>query len=220
MLCYKTMLKQHIRKKSLSSSSKKWLQRQLNDEYVMKAQKEGYRSRAAFKIIEIQQKFKVINKNSTVLDLGAAPGGWSQIVAPLCKRVIAVDLLDIQPLPNVDFIKGDFQSPEVLNEIRRYLKTDKVDVIISDMAPNTCGIPKVDHLRIIGLLEEVFNFAKEILTPGGSLIAKSFQGGGSDLLLRQLRTSFEKVSNFKPDASRKQSVEIYTICRGFRNVTA
>ncbi len=212
------MLKQHVRKKSLSSSSKKWLQRQLNDEYVIKAQKEGYRSRASFKIIEIQQKFKIINKSSIVLDLGASPGGWSQVVAPLCKHVIAIDLLDMQQLPNVDFIKGDFQSPEVLDKIRNCLKEDKVDVIICDMAPNTCGIPKVDHLRIVGLLEEVFCFAKEILKPGGALVAKSFQGGGSGLLLRQFRTSFEKVSNFKPNASRKQSVEIYTVCRGFRNV--
>ena len=212
------MLKQHIRKKGLSSSSKKWLQRQLNDEYVIKAQKEGYRSRASFKIIEIQQKFKVINKTSIVLDLGSSPGGWSQVIAPLCKRVIAVDLLDMQPLPNVDFIKGGFQSPEVLDKIRGLLGKDKINAIISDMAPNTCGIPKVDHLRIINLLEEVFNFAKEILSPGGSLIAKSFQGGGSDFLSRQLRNSFEKVSNFKPNASRKQSVEMYIVCCGFRRL--
>ncbi len=214
------MLKQRVKNKKLTQSSKKWLQRQLNDEYVIQARKKGYRSRASFKIIEIQQKFKIISKNSIVLDLGSSPGGWSQVIAPLCKRVIAVDLLDMQPLTNVDFIKGDFQSSEVLDEIRRYLHTDKVDAIISDMAPNTCGIQKVDHLRILNLLEEVFDFAKKVLAPGASMVTKTFQGNGSDLLLRQLRNSFKTVSNFKPNASRKQSVEIYVVCQGFRNVTA
>ena len=209
------MLKHHVKNKHLTNSSKKWLQRQLNDPYVIQAHKAGYRSRATFKIIEIQKKFSIINSKSTVLDLGAAPGGWSQVIAPICKRVIAVDLLDMNPLPNVNFIRGDFQSAETINKIRNTLGEDTIDVIISDMAPNTCGIPKIDHWRIVNLLEEIFAFAKNTLNPGGSLVAKTFQGGGSVSLLRQLQSSFKKVSNFKPNSSRKESVELYTICRDF-----
>lgn len=209
------MLKHRIQNKHLTSSSKKWLQRQLNDKYVICARNEGYRSRAAFKIIEIQRKYSIIKENSIVLDLGSTPGGWSQIVAPLCKHVIAVDLLEMQPLPNVDFIRGDFQSDEILNKIRKLLNGRSIDVIISDMAPSTCGIPKIDHLRIVNLLEQVFTFSKQILSIGGALVAKTFQGGGSNMLLKQLKASFRKVSNFKPNASRKESAEMYVICQEF-----
>ncbi len=209
------MLKQRVRNKHLTNSSKKWLQRQLNDKYVIQARNDGYRSRATFKIMEIQQKYSIINSNSVVLDLGASPGGWSQFVAPLCKHVIAVDLLEMQPLPNVDFIQGDFHSNETLDKIYKLINGRSIDVIISDMAPSTCGIPKIDHLRIVNLLEEVFTFAKQALSFGGALVAKTFQGGGSDILLKQLRSSFRKVSNFKPKSSRKESSELYVICKGF-----
>lgn len=209
------MLKNRIKNRHLKSTSKKWLQRQLRDKYVIQAHNEGYRSRAAFKIMEIQRKYSIINKNSVVLDLGSAPGGWSQVVAPLCKYVIAVDLLDMHPLPNVNFIQGDFQSANTLEKIRKLSGNNPIDVIISDMAPSTCGIPKVDHLRIVNLLEEVFYFAKNVLSIGGTLVAKTFQGGGSNTLLKQLRLSFKSVRNFKPDASRKESVELYVICQEF-----
>ncbi len=210
------MLRQHVKNKHLKLSSRNWLNRQINDEYVIKAKQNGYRSRAAFKIIEIQKKYKIINSKSVVIDLGAAPGGWSQVIAPICKKLIAVDLLQMDPIQNVDFIQGDLLINDCINEINKKLNGDKIDIILSDIAPNTCGMPKVDHLRIINILEHVYEFAKLVLNNNGSLVAKVFQGGAFGELHNEIKRNFKQVCNFKPKSSRKQSTEMYIVCRGFK----
>lgn len=204
-----------IKNKKLTASSKKWISRQLNDPYVIQAKKLGYRSRAAFKIIEIQDKFKLIKHNSFVLDLGASPGGWSQIVAPICKKLIAVDLLPMLPLPNVSFIQGDFLNS--IEKIKCATNGKKLDIILSDMAPNVCGIQKVDHLRIINIIEQVIDFANSNLCCNGSLVMKAFQGAEIDNILRSLKLRFSKVSMFKPKSSRKESPEMYIIAQLFKS---
>ena len=206
-----------VNKKNLTASSKKWLQRQMNDQYVEKAKKAGYRSRAAYKILEIQQKFKIFDTSSIVLDLGAAPGGWSQVVANIAKKVIAIDLLDMAPIPNVQFMQGDFTEKQNMQRLIQFLENEKADAVLSDMAPNTCGIKKIDHLRIINLLEEVYDFSTRILQPGGALVAKVFQGGAANDLLQNLKQSFTRVKHFKPLSSRKESPEMYLIAQGYRN---
>ena len=206
-----------IKNKKLTESSKKWLQRQMNDPYVEKAQKAGYRSRASYKILEIQRRFKIFDKHSIVLDLGAAPGGWSQVVANIAKKVIAIDLLDMEPIQNVQFIKGDFTEEKNMQILIGLLENEKADTVLSDMAPNTCGIKKIDHLRIINLLEDVYAFSTSILKPGGSLVAKVFQGGATNELLCKLKQSFTRVRHFKPIASRKESSEMYLIAQGYKN---
>ena len=205
-----------IRNKKLTESSKKWLIRQINDPYVEKAKAEGYRSRAAYKIIEIQRKFNLIDKNSIVLDLGAAPGGWSQVVSKIAKKVVAIDLLDMLPIQNVEFVKGDFTDEDNMKHLENLLQGEKADIVLSDMAPNTCGIQKVDHLRIVGLLETVFDFSKNVLNKNGSFVAKVFQGGTENELLSQMKQYFKNIKHFKPMSSRKESPEIYLVAMGFK----
>ncbi len=204
--------KEKIRKKNLTASSKKWLERQINDPFVHKAKADGYRSRAAYKIIEIQEKYRIIKRGMVVVDLGAAPGGWSQVVSTMLKdngKVYAIDLLPMDPLPGVEFFEGDFNS--IFDKL-----DDKVDVILSDMAPSSCGIKSIDHIRIMSLLEEVFDFAKDHLKENGSLVAKVLRGGTEAKLLSELKRSFKKVSHFKPQSSRSESTEIYVVAQGFR----
>ncbi len=205
-------LKIKVKNKKLSLSSKKWLERQLNDPFVHKAKVEGYRSRAAYKLQEIQEKYHLIQKGMIVIDLGAAPGGWCQILSGILKgtgHIYAVDLLGMDPVPDVTFVQGDF------NDIKEKIK-DKVDVILSDMAPSACGVKSVDHLRLMGMLEEVFDFAKIFLKPGGALVAKVLRGGTEGKLLAELKKAFRKVTHFKPDSSRSESAEIYVLAQGFR----
>ena len=209
-------MKDKIQNKKLKKSSKNWLQRQLNDPFVIKARREGYRSRAAFKILEIQEKFNIVNKNSVVLDLGAAPGGWSQILSQIAKKVVAIDLLPMDPIPNVNFVLGDFTNDLNMKKLEELLPNGKADVIVSDMAPNTCGIGKVDHLRIMGLIETVYDFCKYCLNPGGAMVAKVFRGGAEAELLVDMKKHFRKVSHFKPNSSRKESPEIYLIATDYR----
>ena len=210
-------LKEQIKNRKLKKSSREWLRRQLDDPFVAKAKKEGYRSRAAFKILEIQDKFKIFNKNSIVIDLGAAPGGWSQVISQIVQKIIAIDLLEMDPIPNVDFIKGDFTDELNMKKLEELLPDKKADVVMSDMAPNTCGIKKVDHLRIMGLLEIVYDFCKNILNPGGTMIAKVFRGGAENEFLNELKKHFSKIIHFKPNSSRKESPEIYIIAMGYRH---
>ena len=206
-----------------SKSSNAWLQEHFNDEYVKKSQQEGYRSRAVYKLEEIQQKEKLIKPNMNVIDLGAAPGGWSQYVVNLVGkngRVIANDILDIDPLPFVEFIKGDFTEQSVLDEILGVLEKDatknnKLDVVISDMAPNISGVESIDLPRSIYLCELALELAREVLKPGGSLPVKLFQGQGSDEYLRDVRSSFRRVKIRKPKASRTRSKEVYVVARNF-----
>lgn len=208
--------------KRRSNSSAKWLLRQLNDPYVKLAHENGYRSRAAFKIIEIDQKFKIFKKNKIVLDLGAAPGGWSQIAAQKVGygNVLAIDLLDMPKIEGVEFIKQDFLADNAHNIIIEHLNklrnnTNHCDIILTDMAENTCGDPKTDHLRIVALLEEVLFFADKILSKNGSFIGKIFQGGASSDLLKEFNKRFKSVKHFKPNSSRKESAENYLVATGF-----
>ncbi|HEX2556146.1 MAG TPA: RlmE family RNA methyltransferase [Microvirga sp.] len=215
-------LKQRLktaRKRTLSSQ--KWLERQLNDPYVARAKREGYRSRAAFKLLEIDDRYHLLKPGQRVVDLGAAPGGWSQIAAARVGsvhgkgRVVGIDLLEIEPMPGVEFIQLDF-----LDESAPQTLTDMIggpaDIVMSDMAANTTGHKKTDHLRIIGLAEAAIQFAREILAPGGAFVAKVFQGGTENQLLADLKRDFAVVRHVKPAASRADSSELYVLATGFR----
>jgi 23S rRNA (uridine2552-2'-O)-methyltransferase len=201
--------------KSLKQSSKNWIRRHINDPYVAMAKEKGYRARSAFKLLEIQEKFKIIRCGDIVLDLGAAPGGWSQIASQLTQHVIAVDILDMASLPNTQFIQGDFLEKCTLDQIINFIGETGIDVILSDMCPNTCGIKKIDHMRIVNMLEEVIYFSKKNLKIGGSLVVKVFQGGAEKNILDDIKKCFHKVSHFKPKSSRNQSSELYLIATGF-----
>ena len=207
-----------------SKTSGSWLKEHFDDEYVKRSQKEGYRSRAIYKLQEIQQKDNLIRPNMQVVDLGAAPGGWSQYAVELVGkngRVIASDILPIDPLPFVEFIKGDFTEESVLNDILNVLskgeKKTRADVVISDMAPNITGVESTDQPRSIYLCELALDMACQILTPGGSFIAKVFQGEGSDAFLNEIKKHFKKVKVRKPKASRPRSREVYVVAQGFYN---
>jgi 23S rRNA (uridine2552-2'-O)-methyltransferase len=199
-----------------SKSSKRWLQEHFSDTYVKKAQKEGYRSRAAYKLLEIQQKDRIFKRGMTVIDLGAAPGSWSEIIVKLVGnegKVIALDILAMQPITGVEFIQGDFTTTEVKEKLLQLLAGAKVDAVISDMAPNTSGIDAVDQPRAMNLTELAVDFAKKVLKPGGIFLTKTFQGEGFDELLRDLRKNFTSVKIRKPEASRARSKELYLLAR-------
>jgi len=198
-------------------SSSLWLQRHFNDPYVVQSKKDGYRSRAAYKLLEIDTKFKIFRKNDIVLDLGSAPGSWAQVAQEKgSAKIIGIDLLPVDPLEKVDFIEADFTTEEAYEKIKKSLKEQEVNIIISDMAPNMSGHKKVDHLRIISLCEEVFGFAKDHLVKGGSLVMKIFQGGAEGELLQEIKKHFIKIKHFKPNSSRKASYEVYLIATGFK----
>ncbi len=205
-------------RKKRTQSSRDWLLRQLNDPFVQKAKVEGYRSRAAFKLLEIDEKYKILKPGYRVIDLGAAPGGWTQIIAKkvLPKGVVvALDLQDILPFSEtVTIIKGDFEEDIVQHQLAEYMS--EADVIVSDMAAAACGIPAVDHLRIGNLLEAAINFSTKHLTKGGSFVAKVLMGGTEAELLKLLKLHFSQVFHFKPDSSRKDSAEMYVVAKGFK----
>jgi 23S rRNA (uridine2552-2'-O)-methyltransferase len=202
------------------TSSTRWLQRQLNDPYVARARKEGYRSRAAFKILEMDDKYKWFRPGKTVLDLGAAPGGWTQIAAervhsdPKKPSVIGVDILPIDPVPGATLLQLDFLDDAAPDIIRSHIQGG-VDIVLSDMAPNTTGHAATDHIRIMALLEAAYPFACEVLKPGGTFVAKVFQGGTERELLMMMKKDFEMVKHAKPKASRSDSSEIYVVATGF-----
>lgn len=212
-------LKQRVKtahKRSLSSQ--KWLERQLNDPYVARAKREGYRSRAAFKLLEIDEKYHILKPGQRIVDLGAAPGGWSQIAAKKAGpkgKVVGIDLLPIDPMPGVEFIQLDFLDENAPGKLIEMLG-GPADVVMSDMAANTTGHKKTDHLRIIGLAEAAIYFAREILAPGGAFVAKVFQGGTENQLLADLKRDFAVVRHVKPAASRTDSAELYVMATGFR----
>ncbi|MCU7904731.1 MAG: 23S rRNA (uridine(2552)-2'-O)-methyltransferase RlmE [Candidatus Thiodiazotropha sp. (ex Epidulcina cf. delphinae)] len=204
-----------------SKSSRQWLDRHFNDEYVKKAQKAGYRSRSAFKLLEIQEKDEIIRPGMRVVDLGASPGGWSQIARNLVGekgQVLALDILPMDPIAGVDFIQGDFREPLPLQEMRDLLVGEPVDLVISDMAPNVTGMASVDQPRAIYLCELALDFAQQVLKPGGDFVAKVFQGEGFDEYLRVLRSAFGRVVCRKPSASRAKSREIYLVAGNFKIV--
>jgi 23S rRNA (uridine2552-2'-O)-methyltransferase len=202
-------------------SSKLWLERQLNDPYVARARREGYRSRAAFKLIEIDDKYRLLKPGLTVVDLGAAPGGWSQIAAKRIAaaegkgRVVAIDLLDMPAIAGVRFERLDFLAQDAPERLIEMLG-GRADVVLSDMAANTTGHRKTDQLRILGLVEAAAGFACEVLNPGGAFLAKVFQSGADAELLAQLKRNFASVRHVKPASSRQDSSERYVLATGFR----
>ena len=202
-----------------SKSSARWLREHFTDEYVKRAQQEGYRSRAAYKLLEIQEKDHLLRPGLTVVDLGAAPGGWSQLAARLVGgqgRVIALDLLPLEPLAGVECIEGDFREATALDQLLSVLNQRPVDLVMSDMAPNISGIKAVDQPRGMYLAELALDFARRCLRPGGDFLTKSFQGEGLDPFLHDLRATFAMVSIRKPRASRARSAEQYLLARNYR----
>jgi len=202
--------------KSRSPASARWLARQLNDPYVAAARQQGWRSRAAFKLLELDDRFHLIRPGVRVLDLGAAPGGWTQVAAKRgAKSVLAVDLLPMDPIPGATVIQGDFNDPAMPDRLREALG-GPADVVLSDMAPNTTGHAATDHLRIVALAELALDFAVQVLAPGGAFVAKVFQGGSEKQILDVLKRNFAQVRHAKPPASRKDSSELYVVATGFR----
>ena len=202
--------------RKLTTSSQRWLQRQLNDPYVAAAKAQGWRSRAAFKLIELDEKYHLITKGARVVDLGAAPGGWSQVVlARGATSVVGIDLLPIEPVEGASFILGDFMEEGMEQRLTEMLG-GKADLVLSDMAPNTSGHVATDHLRIMALAELALAFSCDILKPGGAFVAKLFQGGAEREMLNTLKLRFRTVRHAKPPASRKDSKEMYVVATGFR----
>jgi 23S rRNA (uridine2552-2'-O)-methyltransferase len=207
------------RKRSLSSTL--WLERQLNDPYVSRAKLEGYRSRAAFKLLEIDDKYRLLKPGQHIVDLGAAPGGWSQIAVKRVAaaegkgRVVGIDLLEIDPIAGADFAVMDFNAPDAPERLKQMLG-GPADGVLTDMAANATGHRKTDHLRIVALAELAAEFAREVLSPGGFFLAKVLQGGTESDLLANLKRDFAKVHHVKPAASRADSAELYVLATGFR----
>ena len=204
-----------------SKSSANWLPEHFNDPFVKQAQKDGYRSRASYKLLEIQEKDRLIRPGMSVIDLGAAPGGWSQVTSRLIGgqgRLIASDILEMDSIPDVTFIQGDFTHDEVLQQILEAVGDSHVDLVISDMAPNMSGTPEVDMPRAMFLCELALDLATRVLKPGGDFLIKIIQGEGYDMYLKDVRTKFDKVQMRKPSSSRDRSREQYLLGKGFKGV--
>jgi 23S rRNA (uridine2552-2'-O)-methyltransferase len=204
-----------------TGSSRRWLRRQERDPYVERAAREGWRSRAAFKLIEIDERERILKHGAIVVDLGAAPGGWSQVAARkvgASGRVIAIDRLAMDPIPAVEHIEGDFLSDDALERLRALIGTQAVDLVLCDLAPNISGNRAIDQPRSLSLVEAALLFAGEVLKPGGTFLAKVFQGEGQRDLEAELRRRFDKLKVIKPRASRAESREIYLLASGFRMV--
>ena len=202
-----------------SKSSSTWLQRHVSDPFVKKAQLDGYRSRSAYKLTELNEKDRLIKPAMRIMDLGSAPGGWSQVAGKLVGkkgRVLATDILPMDPIPNVDFIQGDFTDETVVAQLLEWLGGGKFDLIISDIAPNITGIDSADQASSMYFLELALDTVRQTLKHGATFVAKMFQGSGSDDYVKELRKSFEKVLIRKPAASRAQSREVYIVAKGFK----
>ena len=202
-----------------SKSSHQWMQRHVNDEYVKRSQVDGYRSRASYKLLEIQERDSIIKPGQVIVDLGSAPGGWSQVAAKLVGhkgRVLATDLLEMDPVQGVEFVQGDFTEQPVVDELIRLLDGRKPDLVISDIAPNISGMSAVDQPRSMYLCELALDFARQQLKSGGSLVVKVFHGAGFDDFIRDARTSFTRVVTRKPRASRPKSREVYMVATGYK----
>jgi 23S rRNA (uridine2552-2'-O)-methyltransferase len=211
-------LKVRVKDKRKTQSSRKWLERQLNDPYVARAKRDGYRSRAAYKLIEIDDKHRLFKPGARVADLGAAPGGWSQVAAKRTGangRVVGIDILDMDEIPGVEFAKIDFLDPDAPDRLKDMLG-GPADVVLSDMAANATGHRQTDHLKIMALVEAAAEFAGEVLKPGGAFLSKVIQGGTEGALLAGLKRDFATVKHVKPAASRSDSAELYVLATGFR----
>jgi 23S rRNA (uridine2552-2'-O)-methyltransferase len=201
-----------------SKSSARWLAEHANDEFVKQAQKEGWRSRAVFKLAQIQDSERLLRPGMRCVDLGAAPGGWSQYAAKIIGakgRIVATDILNMDGIPGVEFVQGDFREADILEQVLQRIGADKVDLVLSDMAPNMAGIDAVDQPRSMYLAELALEFADRVLAPGGDLLVKLFQGAGFDQIIREARNRYGKVVTKKPKASRSRSPEIYLLARQF-----
>lgn len=201
-------------------SSTRWLERQLNDPYVTESKRLGYRSRAAFKLIQLDEKYKFLGKGKTIVDLGCAPGGWTQVAVMRNKgsgQVVGIDILDTDSISGATLICQDFMADGAAEKLKSLLKGE-ADIVMSDMAANTTGHQQTDHLRTIGLVEAAYDFAKEVLAENGIFIAKVFQGGAEGNLLADMKKNFSKVTHYKPDASRQGSPETYVVAQGFRGI--
>lgn len=206
------------REKRRTPSSRAWLERQISDPYVARAKREGFRSRAAYKLTEIDDKYRLLKPGARVVDLGAAPGGWSEVAARRVApngRVVAIDILDMKPISGVEFLKLDFLDASAPERLAVMLG-GKADIVLSDMAANATGHRKTDHLRIVALAEAAAHFAREMLRGGGSFLCKVLQGGTEAELLSALKHDFASVKHVKPPASRSDSAELYLLARGFR----
>jgi 23S rRNA (uridine2552-2'-O)-methyltransferase len=204
--------------RSRKKSSTRWLERQLNDPYVAESKRLGYRSRAAFKIVQLDEKYKFFGKGKTIVDLGCAPGGWTQIAVERNKgtgKVIGIDILETDPINGAILICQDFTEDSAADKLKDLIN-GKADIVMSDMAANTIGHKQTDHLRTIALVELAYYFAKEVLNEGGIFIAKVFQGGAEADLLKDVKENFSKVTHFKPAASRKESPETYLVAIGYK----
>jgi 23S rRNA (uridine2552-2'-O)-methyltransferase len=208
--------------KQRSASSQRWLERQLNDPYVAAAKRQGYRSRSAFKLAEIDDKHRLLKPGRRVVDLGAAPGGWSQVAAERVRsgadkgQVVSIDLLEVEPIAGVDILRLDFMDEAAPGRLTAMLRDGKADVVLSDMAAQGTGHTRTDHLRIMALAEAAAEFACEVLVPGGAFLCKVFQGGTERELLDRLKRAFTTVRHVKPPASRAESAELYVIATGFK----
>jgi 23S rRNA (uridine2552-2'-O)-methyltransferase len=208
--------------KQRSASSQRWLERQLNDPYVAAAKRQGYRSRSAFKLAEIDDKHRLLKPGRRVVDLGAAPGGWSQVAAERVRsgagkgQVVSIDLLEVEPIAGVDILRLDFMDEAAPGRLTAMLRDGKADVVLSDMAAQGTGHTRTDHLRIMVLAEAAAEFACEVLVPGGAFLCKVFQGGTERELLDRLKRAFTTVRHVKPPASRAESAELYVIATGFK----
>jgi 23S rRNA (uridine2552-2'-O)-methyltransferase len=207
-----------------SVSSTRWLQRQLNDPYVAEAKKQGFRSRAAFKLLQLDERFHFLKPGARVVDLGAAPGGWTQVAGEKVLKsgrgkVVGIDILEMDPVPGAEILHLDFMSDEAPDKLKALLDGE-ADVVLSDMAASATGHQQTDHLKIMALAETAYAFAAEVLAPGGTFIAKVLQGGATGDLLKELKRDFEEVRHVKPAASRKDSAEIYVVALSFRGRSA
>lgn len=204
---------------SRSKSSHRWLREHFNDQFVKASQKDGYRSRASYKLIELDKKDRLFRPGMTVVDLGAAPGGWSQVAAASVGdkgTVLASDILPMDPIAGVTFVQGDFTEETVFNELMASMEGNLADLVISDMAPNMSGITNVDQPKAMYLVELALDMARQVLKPGGNFVCKVFHGEGFDAFFKDCRDSFDKAVTRKPEASRSRSREVYLVARGFR----
>lgn len=202
-----------------SKSSNRWLEEHFNDQYVKQSQIDGYRSRASYKLLELNEKDKLIRPGMLVVDLGSAPGGWSQVAGRLVGakgRVLASDILPMDGMEGVDFIQGDFTEEAIFDQLMAHLGDARADLVISDMAPNMSGVDAVDQPQAMGLVELALDMAKQVLKPKGAFVAKVFHGEGFDAFLKDVKGMFEKVVIRKPDASRSRSREVYVVAKGYK----
>ena len=205
-----------VEKKQKNKDSNRWLERHLNDEYVIKSKIDGYRSRSSYKLIQINKKFNFFKKSNNILDLGCSPGGWLQVsqkLAPKNSKILGVDKINLEFIPDVKFIKNDIFDDDVFEQIDTFFEGKKIDLILSDMSPNSSGNKKVDHLRIISLIEKVLDISEHFLSKNGFLIAKIFQGGAQGDLIKKMKKSLSSIKYFKPKASRSESPETYLVAQ-------